>query len=400
MALGVALSSFVGACPLPLLFFLLLLLVLSLLVTHCLRLQFPFLPLSCLFFLLVGFVRARQGDCDLLPHQAYEGASRLLRSATDRLHSIGFPPDVNSLLEAMLFGQRHNLSRETFLLYSDAGASHVLALSGLHLGILFGLFDIVLLRVLYNACLRYAICIFGLLLMWVYVALTGFPVSLVRASVMMSLFLFSQMRMGGTNGWHTWGVAAVAILFVSPSALRSVSFQLSFAAVAGILAFYSLLRDLLVIRHVGLHWLWCAVVASLSAQAATLPLVAYYFHHFSLSSFFLSPFYILLATALMYSALLALVFGSCMVPAVTALAGALHGLLRFGSLIPGSQVKSLFVSPAQVALFYMALICLVPALRATRPRASDAGPLRLVRFLRSWPYLVAAILCFSLSLVL
>ncbi len=400
MALGVALSAFFGACPLPFLFSLLLLLVLSLLVMHRLRLQLPFLLLSCLFFLLVGFVRAREGDCDLLPHWVYDGAARLLGNAMGRLHAVGFPPDVNSLLEAMLFGQRQDLGRETYQLYSDAGASHVLALSGLHLGILFGLFNIVLLRVLYNAWLRYALCSLGLLLMWVYVALTGFPVSLVRASVMMSLFLVSQMRMGGSNAWHTWGLAAVAVLFVSPSALWSVSFQLSFVSVAGILAFYGPLRDIISVRNPWLHWLWCAIVVSFSAGAAALPLVAYYFHHFSLSSFFLSPFYILLATALMYSALLALVFGSCMVSPVTVLVSTLHGLLRFGSLLPGAKVERLFISPAQVVLFYMALVCLLPALRAARPRVTDINPLRLVRFLRRWPYLVAAVVCLSLSLVL
>ncbi len=299
----------------------------------------------------------------------------------------------------MLMGQRQGLPHEMLQMYRTVGASHVLALSGLHLSILFGVFDYCLMRVLTYAPIRYALGIFGLVTLWVFALITGFPVSLVRASVMLSLFLLSQMRLSGSNRWHTLGVAAMLILFFSPSSLWSVGFQLSFSAMAGFFLFYAPIRDLWNVNGWLLLWLWCGVAASFSAQVLSLPLLAYYFHQVSLYSIFLSPFYILFATLILYSGLFALVFGSGVAFLVSFFVSVQHQLMRYAALLPGAVWGNLHTSLAQVVLQYMGIFCFVPLLSVLQPQYGDLQYQRLAYTLRRWPYIVAGILCFLFAYI-
>ncbi len=356
--------------------------------------SFPFTLSSFLFFFLLGLARGQQGDINLLPQSVYGSADHISGLVIERLHSLGLSREVTSLLDAMLMGQRQGLPHEMLQMYYTVGASHVLALSGLHLSILFGVFDYCLMRVLTYAPIRYTLGIIGLVTLWIYALITGLPVSLVRASVMMSLLLLSQMRLSGTDRWHTLGLAAMFILFFSPSSLWSVGFQLSFSAMAGLFLFYAPIRDLWNVNCWLFRWLWSGVVASFSAQVLVLPLLAYYFAQVSLYSIFLSPFYILLATLILYSGLLALVFGCGVASLVSFFVSVQHHLMRYATLLPGAVWGNLHTSLAQVVLQYMGIFCFVPLLSVLQPQYGDLLYQRLAYTLRRWPYIVACIPCF------
>ncbi len=392
MGVGIVMSA-CFAVPTFVLLPTLLAVIVVLYVLHRFRLNVPFFLVSCVFFLLLGFVRGHQGGVELLPDGVYHYAYHLSQLAQSRLHSLGLSADTTSLLDAMLLGRREGLTSEMRHLYSGVGASHVLALSGLHLGILFGIFNFCLMRVLACAPLRYTLGCFTIFVMWAYALVAGLPVSLVRASVMMSLFLVSQIRFSGVNGWHYLGVAAMVILFFSPASLWSVSFQLSFAAVVGILLLYSPIHNLLHIRDVFLYWLWSGVVVSLSAQIMCFPLVAHYFHQVSTYSLILSPLYIFIATLILFSALLAFACGGIMAMPVSFLVCVQHTLMHLTSLLPFAMWNGLHPSWAQILLQYVAIFCLVPALKAARTQQNELKNQRLAYFLRRWPYITATVVC-------
>lgn len=395
LALGILLSA---SLTLPVAGLLVVLAVLVVLMadSHRRRWAVLFLSFSLLFFLFLGWLRGLQGDLHLLPASLAERADALSEAARRRLLGLGLPVESAFLLDALLLGHREGLTPELRQLYARVGASHVLALSGLHLGILFGLLNMWMLRALAHPWLRYGLGALALLLVWGYALLTGFSPSLTRASVMMSLLLLSQMRLSGTSGWHALGMAAAGLLFVAPSTLWNIGFQLSFASVAGIFLFYPPLVALRPLPRGLLRWLGRACAASLAAQLGSLPLVVYYFHALSPYSVLFSPFYILLAALLLYAALLALAVGPWVSGLIVTLVTVQHGIMRITSALPGALLEGFSLSLAQVALLYLALLVLLPPLYAVRYAEGLAPGHRRAAFFRRWPYLLGAMVCFLL----
>ncbi|MCD8266556.1 MAG: ComEC/Rec2 family competence protein [Prevotellaceae bacterium] len=392
LAVGIALGAL---CPVPTLALTLsLLFVLAcLVVAHLKGWSGAFLCLVFLCFVVVGMLRAGQGDWHLLPQSLDTFALRLRELARVRLYSLPLSDEAKSLLDAMMFAQRGMLTTSIRHLYTEAGAAHLLALSGLHLGILFGLLYLCLLQAVEYVLVRRTLALVGIAAMWGYALVVGFPVSLVRASTMMTLLFLSQLRLVGASGWHTLGLASLLILLVSPTSLGSVSFQLSFTSVAGLLLFFEPLGGHRHFPWYQLTWLWSAFVASVSAQIGSLPLVAYYFHQYSLYSVPLSPVYILLATFILYLALLSLLTAAPFLCAcVSSLVSSQHSLMRLVSRLPFSVWRDIQLGPSQVVLLYVVILCLAPSVYAVRKLGDESPSLRLAYFLRLWPYTAAAVL--------
>lgn len=358
----------------------------------------------CAFFCLIGIVRPLLPPLHLLPESLMLHSADLAQSLLSRLHAAGLSPSADVLVTAMLFGNRQGLSTETLQLYRQTGASHILALSGLHLGILFGVINYCFLRLL-NTRLRYVFGILSILLIWTYAFLVGFPVSLCRASIMMSLLLLSEMTFAGFLSWNLFGIAASLLLLINPHTLFDVGFQLSFGAIAGIFLFYLPVRNILRPHGKFFVWLWQAWAVSFSAQAFTLPLLFHYFGYFSLSGIVLSPVYILLATCIIMLALLLLLYaplgiGPLVNPLVESCIALQHGLMSLVADVPWGMVRTSGLSWSAVFLVYFALFCLLTPLRSLAFSEGTPDYYRLAMFFRTWPYLTAALLLFTVSFVI
>ena len=359
-----------------------------------------FVLTSCVFFFLLGYARGGQGDWNVLPPSLYRWSISLSQYVQERLQSLRLDTDSLALLKAMMLGQRGELSADLRHLYAETGASHILALSGLHLSILLGVLNFWMMYLVTHRWLRYMFGMLGIVLVWSYALLTGFSPSLTRASVMMTLILISQMRLSGTNGWHALGVAAVLLLLFSPSSLWSVGFQLSFSSVAGLLLFYGPLQALWKIKTMWLRWLWKGWSASLGAQLGSLPLVAFYFHQISVYSVLFSPLYILLASLILYSGLMAMAIGGWFPKLVVLFIAMQHSVMYVTSSLPFGMLRNLFPSLAVTVLIYMAIGCMVPVLNAMKPQTIEIPHQRLAFFFRQWPYIVAGVICLLIAYML
>ncbi|MBQ8969373.1 MAG: ComEC/Rec2 family competence protein [Bacteroidaceae bacterium] len=315
-----------------------------------------------------------------------------------RLGNIGLPEDTIYLLQAMLLGQRAHLPDSLRGLYQQSGASHILALSGLHLGILFGLFNLCLLRLLQYRW-RYGVGFVGLSLMWGYALVVGFPVSLCRASLMMSLMVIAQMRLVGHDTWHTLGFSAFLLLLLSPAMLFDVGFQLSFSAVMGLLLYYRRLVAIGMPRSMWARWLWKAWLISLSAQMGVLPLLLHYFHRISLMGLLFSPLYVSLATLIIYEGVLLLLLPTLigiLRPQLEGMVTIQHSLMTFAVQLPGNEVAGVHFSWGCVVLLYVAGLAILPSLDALQKPRLDVPRYRWAMFFRTWPYLLSAlVLIFS-----
>ena len=348
------------------------------------------------FFILLGLLRASLPDVRLVPSSMVEWGMGFSRSVVRLIRTVGLPSSTTALLEALLLGQRGGVSESTLQLYRLSGAGHILALSGLHLGVIFGLMHFGLLHLI-GSRLRYAFGWLGILLMWGYALATGFPSSLCRASVMLTFMFLGQMRLGGSDSWHNLGLAAFLLLLQSPTSLYDVGFQLSFAGVSGLLLFYPALSSVWLPESRAWRWLWQGWLVSCAAQVGVLPLLLHYFRYFSLSSFLFSPFYVLLTTLIVYAALLMLLFrlvglGTWLALGIHWLVVAQQGLMSLALRIPFDRVEVATFPWSKVLLLYSSVLCLLPSIHALRHREFELPLQRFAYFCRTWPYLLSSLL--------
>lgn len=193
-----------------------------------------------------------------------------------KLHDSGTSEKTLKLISALAFGDKSLLDEETKNNFQTAGAMHVLAVSGLHVGIINGILFFLLsfMRNRKILWLKILICILGI---WAYACITGMSPSVQRASIMCSLISIALLLQRRTSTYNTLAVAAFFSLLLSPNDIFSVSFQLSYAAVLSIVYFGQYIQKLYTPSTPIGSYVWGIVAVSLSVQIGTIPLTLYYF---------------------------------------------------------------------------------------------------------------------------
>ena len=209
---------------------------------------------------------------------------------------------------AMILGQRDDLSNDLMQAYSAAGAIHVLSVSGLHVGVIYAvllwMFGFMKRKGKYGKT-SFFILIFSVL--WFYAFVTGLSSPVLRSSVMFLIFLIAETFNKNKDGYNTTALSAFVLLLYNPNFLFNVGFQLSYLAVFGMIYFQPKLNPLFPIdkKKSWLHWLgdrtWKVTTVAVAAQIATFPITVYYFHQFPNYFIFANPIVILLSSlVLMY----------------------------------------------------------------------------------------------------
>jgi len=183
------------------------------------------------------------------------------------------------LLKALLLGDKSDLDVEIKRIFMNTGAMHMLAVSGMHVGlivvVLEGFFKTIFFRRGKKVSSWLMVCI-----LWFYAFLTGFSASVTRAVVMFTVLILSSFLKRGYQGMNSLCIAAFFILVVNPLAIFDIGFQLSFLAMVGIFTVYPMLQTLFVSHNSLLNTIWQGTAVGLAAQVFTLPLSVYYFHQF------------------------------------------------------------------------------------------------------------------------
>ena len=208
---------------------------------------------------------------------------RIIKSLGDK----GFTSKEFSVIEALLLGKRQDLSKETMSSYQNAGAMHLLAISGLHIGILLMILQIVLgpfERLRHGKEIKWVLLI-GFL--WFFAFISGLSPSVIRAATMFTVLSFG-IRIGRFSQLGNYLFIALFLSLVfKPLYVFDLGFQMSYLAVAAILGVSPFLKSLWNPDQKLLRYIWNLFVISISAQLGVLPLSLYHFHHFS-ALFFLS----------------------------------------------------------------------------------------------------------------
>ena len=272
-------------------------------------------------------------------------------------------PAAQQLLIAMLLGESSQIDKVTRQEFAAAGVAHILALSGLHIGLI-ALIIWLLLFPLDHLGLRKVRLVITLLAIMLFAIFTGLSASVVRATVMTGMVLISLLMSRRAVSLNALAIAALVILVFNPSALYSVGFQLSFITVAALLVFARLPRRL-VSRFIWVNRLTTIVISSLVAMLATMALTAYYFHNVSLMSVVSNLFVIpALPVFMVLGALFLLVTAAGMHWPVlnwslNATYGFIHRVTTTVSTLPFSHIDGVYVSTIGVILWFMLMGLLI-----------------------------------------
>ena len=222
-------------------------------------------------------------------------AARLHEGAVRRLDRLHLPEAEQALCNAMATGDRSDFPPALRAAYVRSGAAHLLAVSGLHTGIVFLLANLLLRRLVLlrrGHLLRNAAVI---ALIWLYAAVAGFPPSVVRAALMCSLLQTAAAASFEYSGMNALAAAAFLMLMLHPQALFDPSFQLSFTAVAGVIAWGIPLARRCRTGRRALDPILTTLAIGFAASLATAPLIARTFGEVSLIGLILNPLLLLTA---------------------------------------------------------------------------------------------------------
>lgn len=283
---------------------------------------------------------------------------------------MGIQGEQYVVLAAMTLGDKSCLTKRLRRVYSQTGTSHVLALSGLHLSIVFNILLLTFGLFRINRWVSYWLT---LLVLWCFVVLVGMPVSVVRAAIMLSVGSVALLLHRRSASLSALSLAAVVVLVMNPESLWDVSFQLSFMAVLSLVIMAPLVEGLWRPRSRVVVWLWSTMRTSVIAQLGTAPLVVYYFGN--LSVYFL-PANLLVSLLSMPLLLLSFFFFlslplqwahlACVSQMLSWLLSSaaflLNQGLRWMSALPGAAVDNIAFSQKQVWLYYFVLACLLAAI--------------------------------------
>lgn len=292
--------------------------------------------------------------------------SSLLQRALDMrgrvvglFRSLHFEGDELAVLSALTVGDKNELSDEIRETYTVSGASHILALSGMHIALLYGLLYF-LLSPLWKRRRKWRmpLLLLAIAFLWAFAFVTGLSASVVRAVAMCTLFILAGLRMEKPLAFDTLTATAFLMLLYNPLWLFDVGFQLSFLAVWGLLAIHPRLYALWNCKYAWLRKAWGLMSVSVSAQIATAPLVLFYFSrfptHFLLTNLWVVP----VSTLVLYAAVLLLALTPFpflqqgFAPLVNGLVKLQNGGLQWIERLPYASVDGVWVGIVGVCLLY------------------------------------------------
>jgi competence protein ComEC len=218
-----------------------------------------------------------------------------------------------SICSALLVGYDDEIESDVMQSFSHSGTLHILSVSGMHTGVLYAILIFIFSK--FDKYDRFKKTKLGVVFLFLilFVFITGFSPSVLRAALMLGLVLFGKTFYKQGNSFNTLFLSAFLLLLYNPYLIVDVGFLLSYFAVFGIMYFYPLLNKLYVFDNKILQWLWTSVLISVAATLFTLPVSLYFFHQFpiwfALSNLIIIPISMLvMIAAICFIALYKIIF--------------------------------------------------------------------------------------------
>jgi competence protein ComEC len=229
------------------------------------------------------------------------------KKITHQLKKTKLKPRHIAFINALVLGNKNLLERSTYQQFQKAGVVHILAVSGLHVGLIVLLLQGITYFLKHKKWTRSLRVLLIVNVLWLYAWLVGFSPSITRAVTMFSFFILLTLINRKTNGITSLALSAMLLLFIDPWLVFDVGFQLSYFAVASILFFYPIIYNLFSTKTWLIRKAWALASVTLSAQIGVLPFTLYYFNQipglFLISNLLILPFLFLVLLSCIISIL-------------------------------------------------------------------------------------------------
>jgi competence protein ComEC len=322
-----------------------------------------------------------------------------VRNSVIRIIKKYIPGDKEAgLAEALLIGYKDDLDKGLVSSYSGAGVVHIIAISGLHLGIIYGLLNGIFLLIKLKRKSKWIKPIFIITGLWLFSLIAGASASVLRSALMFSFIVIGECFSRRVSVYNTLAASAFILLWYNPYWLWDVGFQLSYLAVLSIVVFYKHVYALLYFNNKIADTIWKLNAITISAQILTLPITIYYFHQF--------PNYFLLANLIAIPLSSLILIGEILLCAISAIPFAAEWLgwllnklilimnvfIEWIEKLPGGKLEQLQISQVQAIFLFVSAAAISFGILLKKKKAIFTGLsflsifllLRLFSFLHLW----------------
>lgn len=304
-----------------------------------------------------------KGTWTLLPNKKSKQYLQVLQQKISvRLQQNITGKQEKAVAAALLIGYKQDIDSDLMKAYSNTGVIHVIAISGLHLGLIYGLLLSIFKWMPDATIKKWTAPLIILLVLWGFALLTGAGPSIVRAAVMFSFIIIASIVKQNSSILNALAASAFFLLLLHPFYLWDIGFQLSYAAVLSIVLYQKNIFDSLYFKYKWIQACWQLNALTLSAQILTLPLVVYHFHQFP-NYFLLSNFIVVpLSSIILYGCLLLIPFGTIAylgkaVSVVTSLLiSSMNWIIQKMNALPFATTSNLHINTAEVLLFFIIIV--------------------------------------------
>ena len=322
----------------------------------------------------------------------------LQQKISNRLQQNITGKQEKAIAAALLIGYKQDIDSDLMKAYSNTGVIHVIAISGLHLGLIYGLLVGIFSWMPDSTIKKWIAPPIMLLVLWGFALLTGAGPSIVRAAVMFSFIIVATIVKQNSSILNALAASAFFLLLLHPFYLWDIGFQLSYAAVLSIVLYQKNIYDSLYFKYKWMQTCWQLNAITISAQILTLPLVIYHFHQFP-NYFILSNFIVVpLSSIILYGCLLILPFGNlayigkALSIATSWLIGSMNWVIQKMNAWPYATTSNVNINTVQVGLFFIIIICTTLLVQTKKNKWCFMGlsALLLGCSMHSYQYLQAA----------
>jgi competence protein ComEC len=328
--------------------------------------------LAYCFTFLTGYNITLLKAPDRYAHFQYAPARELRGKILNIYSKYGIRGNEYGVLSAMTLGDREELDKQIVKDYAAIGVIHIIVVAGLHLGIVFlglNFFLGFLNRTAKSLLLKDFLLI---TLIWAYALITGLAPSICRAATMLSFFIVGKMFSKSTNTYNLLAASAFLLLCINPYMLLNIGFQLSYAAVFGIVYLHPKIYHLYDSDYWLIRKAWLITSISIAAQVFTLPLSLLYFHQFPNYFLLANLFVIPLTTGIIWMAIGLLItsyFPYVAFPIAWLLNKMIHSLNWIVDTIhqlPNALIRNIYITMLEAALLYAIIFTTVELFRRLR----------------------------------
>jgi len=301
------------------------------------------------------------------------------------------------LAEALLIGYKNDLDKDLSTAYANTGTVHIIAISGMHLGLIYGLLLALLKPLGRRKVFQWLQTILILFILWTFSFLCGAQPSILRSTFMFTFILIGKLSGRSSSAYNSLAASAFLLLCMDPFSFWDIGFQLSYAAVTSILLFYKTISSWYYSENKIIQVAWDLIAISIAAQILTMPIAVFHFHQFPvlfiLANIIAVPLsgVILLGEILLYLVSFVPWIASLTGKILSLLIGVMDHYIQNIDSIPGSTLKGLVITEWQLLLSFCIILLFISFVHSRRPQYYFFAGYAIVLFLgiRVHSFLVA-----------